>query len=190
MINILCQPLPSSIIVEGKEYKILTDFRDWILFQDMLSDKTISQEDRLLFTHMWFPEEKPPVTAEMVKQLVSFFTVDADRNDRVKKHTDKYSRRSFSFAYDSEYIFADFLHYYNINLIHADYIHWWEFRSLLKGLPEDSQTVRRIAYRTVKLSEISDKKERKRIGKIQAEIRIPSDEIDDEDIGAAFGVCM
>ncbi|MBP0975818.1 MAG: hypothetical protein J6P20_07125, partial [Oscillospiraceae bacterium] len=53
------------------------------------------------------------------------------------------------------------------------------------ALPDDSQCMKRIAYRSVNLSEIKDKRERTRIAKIQRQIALPF-EFDDEMIGAAL----
>ena len=41
-------------------------------------------------------------------------------------------------------------------------------------------------YRNTDLNEIKDKEERKRIEKIQRQIRLPDDELSDFDIGDAF----
>ncbi|MDO5558130.1 MAG: bacteriophage Gp15 family protein [Oscillospiraceae bacterium] len=191
MINILYESYPTSVTIDNKVYQILTDFRDWISFSEMISDTSVSKEDKLLFMLSWFPGEKPPVTAEMIKQLVSFFAVKEDISaDVTENYSGRQKHPSFSFKYDAAYVLSDFLRYYQINLSHIEYLHWWEFQSLFKGLPDESQTKKRISYRTTNLEEISDKKERKRIRKIKLALRLPSTEIDDEDIGAVFSSCM
>ena len=57
---------------------------------------------------------------------------------------------------------------------------------LFDGLPDDTEIKKRIMYRGLNLNEIKDRKERKRIEKIQNQIRLPDDELSDYDIGDAF----
>ena len=57
---------------------------------------------------------------------------------------------------------------------------------LFSGLSEGTEIKQRIMYRSVDLSEIKDKEERKRIAKIQQAIRLPDAELTDYDIGNAF----
>ena len=65
-------------------------------------------------------------------------------------------------------------------------MHWWEFRCLFQGLPVDTEIKQRIHYRGLELSEIKDKEERKRVQRIQNEIRLHGEELSDYDIGNAF----
>ena len=41
MINVLYEHFPDSVTINGKEYAVVTDFRDWLRFADMLEDKNI-----------------------------------------------------------------------------------------------------------------------------------------------------
>ena len=57
---------------------------------------------------------------------------------------------------------------------------------LFDGLSDNTEIKKRIMYRSMDLNEIRDKAERKRIQKIQNQIRLPDDELSDYDIGDAF----
>ena len=57
---------------------------------------------------------------------------------------------------------------------------------LFDGLSEKNEIKQRIYYRSVDLSTIKDKEERKRIRKIQNSIRLPQEVISDGDIANAF----
>lgn len=92
----------------------------------------------------------------------------------------------YSFEYDYAYILAGFRQCYQIDLKTIDYMHWWEFRCLFQGLPADTEIKQRIRYRSMDLSRIKDKEERKRIRRIQNEIRLPGEELSDYEIGNAF----
>ena len=90
---------------------------------------------------------------------------------------------TLDFCIDAGYILGDFRRCYGIDLRTADYLHWWEFLALLRALPDDSCTMRRVGYRSVDLNEITDKRQRAQIAKIQRQIALPF-EFDDEMIGA------
>ena len=72
-----------------------------------------------------------------------------------------------------------------MDLFHIGYLHWWEFFSLLKALPDESQLYRRIAIRSADLSQITDPKQKRAVMEAQMRIAIPF-EMDDFSIGAAF----
>ena len=92
----------------------------------------------------------------------------------------------FSFSVDYPYILSGFLRDYGIDLETVDYLHWWKFRALFDGLSEDTEIKQRIMYRSMDLSTIKDKEERKRIQKIQRAIQLPAEALSDYDIGNAF----
>ena len=65
-------------------------------------------------------------------------------------------------------------------------MHWWKFRILFSALPEDSQIMKRICYRSIDLGQIKDESERRRIMKLKQLYALPY-ELEDDDIGAVFG---
>ena len=73
---------------------------------------------------------------------------------------------------------------YNINLFEYD-LHWWKFLALFNAL-DKCELTERIHYRSVDLSTIKDKDERKRIRKIQNELKLDDYMLSDEDIGGAL----
>ena len=92
----------------------------------------------------------------------------------------------FSYLHDSPYLFADFLRFYQINL-QTTQLHWFAFNALFEGMPEDSSTKQRIAYRSVNLGAIKDKKERARLAKIQRSVAIPRPPMTAAEVGNLFG---
>ena len=50
---------------------------------------------------------------------------------------------------------------YNIDLQDIEQLHWWKFKALLEGLKEDNKLSKIIEYRSVDLSKIKDKEQRK-----------------------------
>ena len=57
---------------------------------------------------------------------------------------------------------------------------------LFDGLSDDTEIKQRIMYRSLDLSTIKDKDERKRIQKIQRSIQLPQEALSDYDIGDMF----
>lgn len=190
MMNILYEPFPDSIEADGKEYKILTDFREWLGFIDMMADKSISAEERAYLCGMWLEHEQDRITAGMIAGLIGFLRADALEPDPQEPDDDEADAEPelpkppvLDFRIDAKYIIADFRRFYAIDLLRIEYLHWWEFLSLLRALPDDSMTMRRVGYRSTDLNQIPDKRQRARIAKIQREIALPF-EFDDEMIGA------
>ena len=189
MINILYEPFPDSITADGKEYRILTDFRDWLGFSDLLADKSISAEERASLCGMWIDPDPGRITAGMISGLLGFLRADAldpvpaDPDEEAEEEPDQPKPPVLDFCIDAKYILGDFRRFYGIDLLHIKYLHWWEFLSLLRALPDESMIMRRVGYRSTNLNEIPDKRQRARIAKIQRQIALPF-EYDDGMIGA------
>ena len=190
MINILYEPFPENISADGKKYQILTDFRDWLGFAEMISDKTVSDEERASLCGMWITPEPERITAGMINELIAFLRASDiepeppeidDDEDMQDKELPK--PPVLDFKIDAKYILGDFRRFYGIDLLGIDYLHWWEFMSLLRALPDESMTMRRAGYRSTDLNQIPDKRQRAQIAKIQRQIALPF-EFDDEMIGA------
>jgi len=46
--NLLYDALPDTVTVDGKAYRIYTDYRDWLRFYDMQEDDALSKREKLL----------------------------------------------------------------------------------------------------------------------------------------------
>ena len=53
MINLLFDPLPECVQVDGVDYPVATDFRDWIAFADLILDPGISQQNKVAAAMQW-----------------------------------------------------------------------------------------------------------------------------------------
>lgn len=165
--NILTDALPGALEIDGKLYKINTDFRAGIEFEMLIQDGC--HDTRLLFP--FFPDGLPSdVSLEKIVEAIELFYCCGALPE--KKSTPKSKKQGYSFAVDASTIFADFWNFYNIDLSQEG-LHWWAFRSLLEGLPEKSEFKQRIYYRTCDTKGMT-KKEKERIAKIRASIEIKS----------------
>lgn len=166
--NILTDYLPSSVKVGEKTFKLDTDFRVGIKFSLMIE---AGEENVYKLCSPFFPGGIPTDIRGAVDAVLYFFRGGevTENNTPAKKE-----KPAYSFNVDSEAIYADFWRFYNIDLS-QERLHWWSFRSLLMGLPEDSNFKNRIYYRTCNLRDLP-KKEQKRIATIRKQIEIKTEE--------------
>ncbi len=206
MINLLYEPLPDTITADGIKYTLLTDYREWLRFADLIRDKRIDDTKRISQLALWLDPIPKLITADIVSALFHFYKAaaidpdlpeaednDAEPEDDAAKPEDDAEPEDdaakppvFDWCIDAKYIIGDFLRYYGIDLLSVEYLHWWHFKALFAALPDDSVCQKRIAYRSVDLGTIKDDKERARIARIQRSIAIPY-ECEDDMIAAAFG---
>lgn len=187
MMNLFYEPLPDSIPVGGSDYKILTDFRDWLKFIDLTKDEAIQPEYKLDYMRNWFAEVPECITKEQYQGLRDFCEAKPLEPDRPDENEQELLSRppTFDWCLDAKFVIADFRRFYGIRLLKTEYLHWWEFLSLLRALPDESQTFRRIDIRSADLSKITDKERKRAVMEAQMRIAIPF-EVDDFSIGAAF----
>lgn len=189
--NLFYEDYPTVVCVGGKDIPIITDFREIVKMMDMLRAKDLEYEEKMYLLLQYFKE--PPEDFEKALDALSDFVTmkelgrqDISDDDNCEEKDEKPQKDVYSFEIDYPFIFSAFLQEYGINIRTISYMHWWEFRMLFSGLSEESEMKQRIRYRSIDISEIKDKEERKRIAKIQRSIKLPDAELTDYDIGNAF----
>lgn len=192
--NYLLKGLPDTVTVSGRPFSIFTDWRDWVQFSAMLSDRDLTEEELVEGMLCWYTDDIPKNIPAAVQALGWFYAAGVDDNalggDRkgrgVGQRRDAGKAPCFDYAYDAPYLYAAFRECYGMDLLRIPHLHWWEFRWLFCGLPEECALVKRIGIRATDLSQIKVKEERIRIRKQQRAIAIPQ-QLTDGEIGAAFG---
>lgn len=187
MLNLLYDDLPLSIYVNGREYPIYTDFREWIALQDTLLN---SQDEYEIFAHIknMFMDDCPQQFELALIELTNFM-IRKEKEDithEQKSENCMNKKEVFSYLYDAPYIIGAFLECYHINLLQIEYMHWWLFNALLESLNSKCELKQRIMYRSIDLSKVKDKQERNRIKRIQRAIALPSQELKEEAIASVF----
>ncbi len=205
--NVFYEDLPETLKINGKEYPIITDFREWIRFSDMLKSD-LQPQYKLEFLAEMFLEDTPDLyteegVEEVMDSITSFLSLEAlefpnqysgeleeveefDEKSEEVEYKDVTEKKAIYYEQDAPYIISAFRREYQVNLLSVPYMHWWEFRMLLDGLNEESQIKKRIYWRACDVSKM-EKKERMEILKIRRSITIPEEEyVSDEDIGNAF----
>lgn len=189
--NLFYEDYPKVLQVADEFIPIVTDFREYIKLLDMLNDTDVTSCEKMFFLSQYFLTE-PKNIDEAIEELTNFITMKNVNNVYIEESGEKEEPREeeskpfFSFAIDYPYILAGFWQDYGIDISEIKYLHWWKFRQLFEGLSEKTEIKQRIMYRSIDLSTIKDKDERKRIEKIQRSIKLPESELTEYDIGNAF----
>ena len=189
--NFFYEELPCTVHVHGKKIPIITDFREYIRLLDMLKCEELNSMQRLTLLAQYFLYEIE-VDEEAISALTEFVVMDFDswqkgnEEDGIEPDRHGSNKNLYSYEMDYPFILSGFMRDYRIDLESVEYLHWWKFRMLFDGLSEDTEIKQRIMYRSIDLSDIKDKDERKRISRIQRRIQLPQESITDYDIGNAF----
>ena len=192
--NLLTTTLPDTIIVDGREYAIYTDFRDWIRFCEMMLDEELTKVEKAYISMMLF-KEQPTDIAQAVKALTNFYLMSDCEEDveevpeetqtEETEVTEVTQKPVYDWSIDSAVIVGAFQKEYGIDLINIKYMHWWHFKALFISLIEYSFS-ERIGYRALDTSKIKDKGERKRLDGIKKTLMLKTN-VSDEEIGGVFG---
>ena len=184
--NILFEEFPDSVFVNGENYSIETDFREWIRFIQLVEDDEVPWQIKCQLMMQWYTDGMPDDLEGAVYVLGGFLEMTADRSDR-EELSESVPKQLYSFEQDADCIYSAFREVYGINLQSVPYMHWWEFQTLFIGLPEKTEIKQRIMYRNTDLRDIKDKDERKRIQKIQRAISLKKNrKMTDYEIGDMF----
>ena len=190
--NLLTTTLPDTITVDGREYAIHTDFRDWIRFCEMLLDDELKEEEKVYIALMMYKEEQPSDIQLALKGLTDFYLmaeeVVNDAEEQSEEHKEEYEvtpKPIYDWTVDSAYIIGAFQKTYGIDLMNIEYMHWWRFKALFTSIIE-FDLEERIGYRALDTSKIKDKDERKRLDRIKKSLMLKTS-VTDEEIGGVFG---
>ena len=183
--SILTTPLKETIEVAGQDYPVRTDFRVWLEFEEILNTDVPLPEKILKIILLCIPSGEdrklPPTMEELFEGLSKFYTAGFyKKNEQKKKNDNTKSVMTFSFEYDAEYVYAAFLAQYGIDLIEIPYLHWHKFLALFRGLEEKNRIMQIIGYRSIDLSEISDKKQRKMYSELKDAYSLPDNRSQEE----------
>lgn len=184
MFNYLIKGYPKEIEIDGTNFSIDTDFRTWIGINEAMLDISLDPNVRAYLIMSVFKKSIPRLETTSLKKVANFLKGPNQEDSKESAH--RKSRYIFSFTYDADYIIGAFQECYGIDLINIDYLHWWHFLALLNALNIQCALKQRMYYRSIRLADIKDKKERNRIRKIQNAIALPSIELSDEAIANAF----
>ena len=171
--NILIDLLPNEVNIEGEDYKINSDFRTSILFELLMQDNAISEEDKIIQTLELYYPKLPKDINKAIEGILWFYRCGKDEVKNKNKGTGK-STNVYSYEYDDDLIYSAFLDQYNIDLQDIEYLHWWKFKAMFKSLKEDNEIVKIMGYRAMDVNKIKDKEQKAHYKKMQDLHKIPT----------------
>lgn len=148
--NIILDPCPSAIVVDGHFFNIDTDFKTGLRFFRLLVDETLSDDERAnVAILMYCGKRRPPQnkTAAM-REIIKFLQLNREAEG-------SNGPRVFDYEQDAGFIYAAFRQAYGIDLTKAA-LNWWEFVTLVEGLPDDTKLADVIRIRATKVPSAKD----------------------------------
>lgn len=165
---------PEYAEINGKLYKINTDFRNAIECNRIAEDESISDVERALaIIYVLFGDEglkEKDYYNELLEKAQKFLLCGKEFKKNNKEELD------MDFIEDMDYIEASFQSDFGISLS-DEKMHWWKFNKLINGLSNSEfgnccvlNRVRNI--RNMDLKDIKDKKERDKLIKIKKDVAL------------------
>lgn len=156
---------------------ISTNFRTGILFERALLDPQLDDLEKLQTAlSLYFPGVifDNDVLDEAIGRMMWFYRCGADPVETTDTGADgdTDSDLPFSYEHDADYIYSAFMQAYGLDLARQP-LHWWQFRALFRSLPEDTQLVKIIGYRTMKLPAKMSKEQRQHYEKLKRVYALP-----------------
>lgn len=148
--NLIVDPLPESVDVDGREYAIRAGFRYGVLFELMMGDPDLTGEEKVAQAlGLYYPEAPQDLPAALDRALW-FYRCGEDPGGN-RDGTGRTARqKAYDFEQDAPYLYAAFLEQYGIDLTEAD-LHWWKFRALFRSLSADCEFSKIMGYRVMDL---------------------------------------
>lgn len=173
MANIILDVLPETVDIDGAEYRINSDFRISILFELLMQDDEVGKRQKLIQgLKLYYPEIPHNVTMA-VDKMIWFYRCGKETESGGHGSGSGRAKQIYSFEHDDDYIYAAFLEQYGIDLQDVEELHWWKFRALFRGLSEDTEFVKIMGYRSVKITSKMSKEQREFYKKMQSIHALP-----------------
>lgn len=77
----LYEKYPETVTVAGEEYPILTDFRNWIKFADLIADTEVEDEEKAELLLCWFKDRVPDDLQAALDALADFYVMESDAGE-------------------------------------------------------------------------------------------------------------
>lgn len=158
--NILVDLLPITVEINNEEYGINSDFRTSILFELLMQDESIGEEDKILMALQLYYPIIPTDINLAIEKMLWFYRCGKDIVKSKENGRSKNPTKIYSFEYDDDYIYAAFMDQYNIDLQDIEYLHWWKFKAMFNSLKEDIKIVKIMEFRSIELSKVKDKEQK------------------------------
>ena len=158
---------PEYATIDGKDYKINTDFNVALRCFEVIEDNEISDMERTLAVIFLLFGFIPDDNLDKFLEKATLFLQCGKPKDNSSS-----GERDMDLNADRCYINASFMSDYKIDLSQTK-MHYWMFIDLLKGLTEHCILSRVREIRNYDLSDVKDAKTRNKILKAQESVELP-----------------
>ena len=169
---------PEYIQIDDVKYKINTDFRVAIRFQQLVRQKNISDYELILGTIELFYGREGIIHGEHYERLVNGalnFIKGRPSSFKPEKNG-KNAKIDMDYIKDWGIIASSIKQEYGID-INKEKIHWWTFFDYLNGLSSECLFNRVREIRNKDISKIKDKKERDEYIKLKEQWKLEEDQV-------------
>lgn len=162
---------PEQVEVDGKLYKINSDFRTSIQFEILMQKKELTEKQKEFANELCLlDKEMDRETAELlakykdglelyyseipnningaINEMLWFYECGKENIDKKKSKKSGSEKKIYDYNYDADYIYAAFFEQYHIDLAEQE-LHWWKFSALFSALSEDCMISKIITYRVI-----------------------------------------
>lgn len=176
--SLLTSKLPTNISIDDIKFEINSNFRNSILFEELILNEDINKEEvqdkaiQLYYKQPIIQSYRPLA----LQGIIWFYSCGRSEEEETQGRKENYNSKQkniYSFKYDDEYIYSAFLDQYGIDLQDIDYLHWWKFKAMFKSLKSDNKIVEIMGYRSMDLNSIKDKEQKAFYKKMQDLYKLP-----------------
>ena len=168
--NLLIDPLPDGVEINGTVYSINPDHRTIIRILLILEHTTFYDEERRQMALFLFYKVVPKDETAAFEVMMEF--IRCYKNEEKAKEAEKIA---FDFAIDSSLIFSAFFQIYGIDLTSIE-LHWFKFMALFADLNDTPALVSLMQIRTAELTSDMSNDQKLRLLALQKKYRIKKDE--------------
>ena len=172
-------PPPTSVIIDGMEYKINTDFRVWIEIEELLKSNSVPPQKRLAECLILAYPKLPPNPKSALEELLRFYSMGNTPPNQEDRSPALPSAPVCDLRADFTYIYGSFMECYNIDLCNTA-LHWWKFRALMQCLDENCKFAKIISYRSINPQSIADRNQRQFCMRMKKLYALPDPRTDEE----------
>lgn len=153
--NLLIDPLPTSVTIKGQDWPINSEFYVGILFELLMQDSKLSETEKVMQALSLYYPQVPPDIKEAADAMLWFYRCGAEAKKQGGGEGGGRVQKAYCFQQDAELIYSAFFSQYQIDLSEVESLHWWKFRALFSGLSSDSEIKKVMGYRTADLKGMS-----------------------------------
>lgn len=185
--NMLMDPLPTTVEIDGDYYAINSDFRITIAFELLMQDPDVEDAQKARKALELYYPIIPADLDSAVDQIMWFYQGGKRYRQEQAKRTGSIDpedrQRIYSYEYDDDYIYSAFLSQYHIDLQKVTYMHWWKFRAMFHSLRSDMKISEIMGYRSMEINEKMTAEQRNYYQKMKDlyALPMPADEIEKAD---------